>query len=88
MRLTRGRITTVRALEIIAIESRDGEFGNVVNAIRTEIESGGTLSEGLSKAPDYFSLSVCELTRAAEKSGAWDEIMREIAEGIDDGTFD
>ena len=29
-----------------------------------------------------------ELVRAAEKTGAWDEVLCEITEGLEEGTFD
>ena len=44
-------------------------------------------SEATVRAPDFFSASIFELIRAAEKRGAWDEILAEIVDGLDEGTF-
>lgn len=52
------------------------------------MERGSVMSDALAAAAPCFSLSAIELVRSAEKSGAWDEILLEIAEGIEEGTFD
>jgi len=46
------------------------------------------MSQALKKYPAEFSVSVVELIRVAEKSGAWDEILPEITDGLSEGTFD
>lgn len=88
LRLTRGRVTILRALEIIAAEEQAPDFRPTVLAVRQALESGRTLSEALGDRPEVFSQSVRELVRTAEKTGAWEEILQEIADGLQDGTFD
>jgi type II secretory pathway component PulF len=51
------------------------------------METGVTLSEAAEKYGKLISPSVLELLRHAEKTGAWDEILEEIAGGLEDGTF-
>jgi len=37
--------------------------------------------------PREFSPAVRELVKTAEKTGAWDDILQEIADGLQEGTF-
>jgi type IV pilus assembly protein PilC len=88
MRMTRGRVTVLRTLEIVAIEEKDETFMVAVKDIRTTIEGGSTMSQAMLKHPDDFSPSIVELIKTAEKTGAWDEILQEIVDGLLDGTFE
>ena len=88
LRLTRGRVTVLRALDVIAMEEEDESARAAVLSLRADVIDGLTLSEALAKRRPEFSLSVVELVKTAEKTGAWDEILEEIAGGIEDGTFD
>jgi len=88
LRLTRGRVTVLRALDVIGAEDPDEAFRAVLAAIRRDLEAGLALSEALTRQGPEFSRSVLELVRTAEATGAWDEILQEIADGLSDGTFD
>lgn len=88
LRLTRGRVTVMRALEVIAFEERDAQFQATIRELRKVVEQGQTLSEGMDKHPEEFSACIRELIKTAEKTGAWDEILMEIAEGLEEGTFE
>jgi len=88
LRLTRGRVGVLRALEVISEEEKDDRFRKLVDAIRAAMVRGATLSESVRSFPGMFSPSVLELVKTAEKTGAWDEILLEIADGLRDGTFD
>ncbi len=87
LRLTRGRVPVLRALEVIGAEETDPGFKNTVSLLRRELDKGCALSEAIAKFPAEFSPSVIELVRTAEKTGAWDEILQEAADGLQDGTF-
>jgi type II secretory pathway component PulF len=87
LRLTRGGVLTLRALEVVREEEPDEEFKEVISTIRAEIESGQIMSQALEKLCPEFSLSEIELIKAAEKRGAWDEVLQELADGLLDGTF-
>jgi type IV pilus assembly protein PilC len=88
LRLTRGRVPVLRALEVIAGEEQDVAFKTVISSVRSDMEHGVSMSEALKKHGSEFSLSVIELVRMAEKTGAWDEILQEITDGLSEGTFD
>ena len=88
LRLTRGRVTVLRAFDVIGAEEPDSPFRAVLTALRRDLDAGLALSEALRKQAPEFSMSVVELIRTAEATGAWDEILQEIADGLSDGTFD
>ena len=88
MRLTRGRVSVLGALAIIADEETCPDFRETVSGITRALEKGMPLSEAIAEYPEVFSLAMRELIRAAEQSGAWDEILLEIADGLSEGTFD
>ena len=86
LRLTRGRITPIRALEIIRREEQDDSFSEIIGDLIEVMRGGIELSEAMEKHSSEFSLSIVELVQSAEKTGAWDEILAEIATGLEDGT--
>jgi len=88
LRLTRGRVPALRALEVIGSEETDSSFCKVINSIRIAMENGASMSEAMSEYPAEFSPSVVELVKMAGKTGAWDDILEEIANGLSEGTFD
>ncbi|OGV70261.1 MAG: hypothetical protein A2283_00375 [Lentisphaerae bacterium RIFOXYA12_FULL_48_11] len=88
LRLTRGRVPVLRTLEVVAGEENDAAFRAVISSIKEAMEQGTSMSQALRKYPSEFSASVIELVGMAEKSGAWDEILREIVDGLSEGTFE
>ena len=88
LRLTRGRVTVLKALDIAAQEERDPEFKRIIRSLKAAVDEGRALSKGLLEHPSHFSPSVVELVRTAENTGAWDEILSELAEGLAEGTFE
>ena len=87
MRLTRGRVPALRALQVIALEEKDPQIKKLLSALNKGMNDGMTLSEAAENHDSQISASVLELLRYAEKTGAWDEILEEIAGGLEDGTF-
>ncbi len=88
LRLTRGRVPLLRALEIAGEEETDISLKNVLHDLKRNVEQGATLAEAVARHPTVFSLSIRELIRAAEKTGAWEEVLEEMAAGLEEGTFD
>ncbi|MDA1045252.1 MAG: type II secretion system F family protein [Verrucomicrobia bacterium] len=88
LRLTRGRISTLRALEIIIREKHDAVLVQTLGDVLQALKSGASFKDAFSQHPTVFSPSILELLKSAEDSGAWDDILEEIAAGLEDGTFD
>ena len=87
LRLTRGRVPTLRALEVVSGEVEDDSLKKALSDVRLSVEDGLSLSDAMKKHPLIFSPSILELVMTAEKIGAWDEIIQEIIGGLEDGTF-
>jgi len=88
LRLTRGRVPLLRALQIICEEESDASFQAVLQDLRRSVEGGATFAEAVGRHASVFSLSIRELVRTAEKTGAWEEVLEEMAAGLEEGTFD
>ncbi len=88
LRLTRGRIPVLRAMEVIIQEETNSLLKNIYSSIRKDMETNSTtFYEALAKHPSEFSVSILELIKTAEKSGAWDDILQEVTDGLQEGTF-
>ncbi len=88
LRLTRAGVTVLRTLELARDEETDEEFAAVLTDLLGQVEKGAAVSVALEKAPSYFTPSVIEMVRTAEKRGAWDEVIAELSDGLLEGTFD
>ena len=88
LRLTRSGVPVLRALEVIEAEADDEQICRLVSTLRRGIEDGATLSAAMDQSSYAFSPSVRELICTAERRGAWDEILEELAAGLEEGTFD
>lgn len=87
LRLTRGRVPVMRTLEVILQEETDDSFKKTLSSILSDVEKGTSLQQALGKHPAEFSASILELIKTAEKCGAWDEILQEVTDGLEEGTF-
>jgi type II secretory pathway component PulF len=73
---------------VIAEEEADAEAKQTVQRLHDGIEEGASLSEAMDRCDGVFSLSARTLVRTAERTGAWEEILAELADGLADGTFE
>ena len=87
-RLTRGHVPLLKALRVIETEETDPHSKEVLTKIREQLGNGLTLSEAMVAHPEDFSPCILELLKSAEKSGAWDDVIPEIIEGLAEGTFE
>ncbi|MFO7870929.1 MAG: type II secretion system F family protein [Kiritimatiellia bacterium] len=88
LRLTRGRVPVLKALEVVRAEEKNPAVRDALARVTGDIGEGKGISEAFAVHKALFSPSVVELLKAAEMSGAWDEILAEIADGLEEGTFD
>ena len=59
----------------------------LVQALRSEIEGGSTLSEAMASHEDFFSRCVTTMVRAGEAGGVLQILAERIAEGLQDRSF-
>lgn len=86
--LTCGRLDVLRAMDVIIAEEPDPAFRALLESLRAGLRQGEPLSDGLAQHPAVFSRAVRELITSAERTGAWDEILPLLADGLSDGTLD
>lgn len=88
LRLTRAGVLALRAFELIRQEEQDDSFRQVIAEIIDSLREGRQISRALAAHESEFSRWELELIRTAEKRGAWDEVLQELCDGLEDGTFD
>ncbi len=72
-------VPLVQTFEILASGSANPNLKKLLNAIKTEIEGGSSLSEALGKHPAHFDELFVNLTRAGETAGVLDTILDTVA---------
>jgi type IV pilus assembly protein PilC len=69
----------VQCLDILGKQNENPSFGEIIIAIKKNIESGDTLSESLKDYPEVFNSLYCNLVEAGEAAGILDTILRRLA---------
>lgn len=72
-------IPLVQALKVIMESSTNPQLTSLVNRLKDEVESGGSLSECLRYHPREFDELYCNLVEAGESSGNLDMMLQRIA---------
>jgi MSHA biogenesis protein MshG len=76
----RAGIPLLQALSIIRIGNPGSRFNQIIERIRTRVESGKPLSEAMAEYDDIFSRVYTASVAAGEESGRLDETLDELAE--------
>jgi type IV pilus assembly protein PilC len=72
-------VPLVQSLEIVGRGHANPAMGEMVMAIKANIEGGSSLAESLAKFPRYFDDLFVNLVDAGEKSGALETLLDKIA---------
>ncbi|MCI4567720.1 type II secretion system F family protein [Lysobacter sp. CFH 32150] len=72
-------VPIVTAMEIISGGQKNPKMRDLVNSIRSDIESGSSLSEALGKHPVQFDELFRNLVKAGESAGVLDTVLETIA---------
>ena len=67
--MLRAGLSLYRALSVLEKQTKNPKLSKILTSLSGDINSGGTLSSGLSKFPDVFSKLFISMTRAGEESG-------------------
>lgn len=78
--MMRAGIPLLQSLHLINGSINKIGMKRIVNDVRSDIESGLTLDEALSRHPGIFDNLTCSLVRAGEKSGTLDNMLIRIAD--------
>jgi len=72
-------IPLVNALDILSEQTENVKFKQIIAEVRDNVETGSSLSEGMSKHTQIFSSLFVNMVRAGESSGMLDEILDRLA---------
>lgn len=72
-------LPVVQCLDMLGSQSENPHFGKILMGVKAEVESGKSLSEGLSKYPRVFDDLFVNLVAAGEAGGILDLIFRRLA---------
>jgi type IV pilus assembly protein PilC len=72
-------IPILRALEILASQTKDRTLKEAIEQVTTDVKGGATLNESLAKHPRVFSKLYVNMIRAAEVGGILDKILDRLA---------
>ena len=71
-------LSPFRALSVLKKQTQNLEFNKILIFLSDEINSGGSLSSGLSKFPKIFSKLFISMVRAGEESGNLAEVLSQV----------
>lgn len=71
-------LALTRALIVLEKQSKNQKFKDIMNSLINEINSGGTLSDGMKKYPKVFSGLFVSMVRSGEESGGLPKVLSEI----------
>lgn len=72
-------VPMVQSFEIIGKGHENPSMGDLIMAVRADIEGGNTLAEALARHPKYFDDLFVNLVDAGEQSGALETLLDRIA---------
>ena len=78
--LVKSNIPLLRALALIAKQTKNKSLKMVVSDMENHIKDGELLSGAMGKYPELFTNLTTSMIRAGEKSGSLDEVLHKLAE--------
>lgn len=69
----------IQALEILGSQQKNKNFAASINQIRSEVESGSTLSDAMRKHPKMFDGLYVNMVAAGEAGGILDQILERLS---------
>lgn len=77
--MMRAGVPLLQSFDIAIKGTSNPALGRLLNEIRTEVETGTSLSNSLRKHPTHFDALYCNLVAAGEQSGALENLLDRIA---------
>lgn len=77
--MMRAGVPLLQSFDIAIKGTGNPALGRLLNDIRTDVETGTSLSNALRKFPVYFDALYCNLVAAGEQSGALENLLDRIA---------
>ena len=76
-------LSLMRALNILAEQTENSKLAGAIADIRSEVESGSSLSAALAKHPKVFKRLYVAMIRAGEIGGVLDGVLMRLAENLE-----
>ncbi|MGZ4120649.1 MAG: type II secretion system F family protein, partial [Actinomycetota bacterium] len=76
-------LSLLRALNILAEQTDNSRFREVLSTVRTDVEKGQSLSQALAKHPKVFSRLYVAMIKAGETGGVLDKTLLRMAETME-----
>lgn len=76
-------LSLYRALSVLEKQTKNRTFNNILISLSNDINSGETLSTGLSKFPNVFSKLFVSMTKAGEESGNLSGALSDIGMNLE-----
>ena len=73
----------IQSLNILAEQSKNKYFKQVIEEIREDVEAGSSLNEAKRKFPKVFDNLYCNLVASGEQSGSLDVMLKRLAEYLE-----
>jgi len=73
----------VQCLEILGTQAEDKHFGEVILAVRADVEGGASLADAMKKHPKVFDSLFTNMIAAGEAGGILDAILKRLATYIE-----
>lgn len=76
-------VNILNALQLLEDQTANSTFKKIISELTVELRGGGSFSTAISKHPQVFSRTYCQVMKASERSGNLEAGLRHIAEFID-----
>ncbi|MDR1426134.1 MAG: type II secretion system F family protein [Bifidobacteriaceae bacterium] len=76
-------LSLLRAINILAEQTRSAALARVMLEIAGVIENGGTLADGFAQHPRVFSPVIIAMIRAGESGGFLDQVLATVADNME-----
>ena len=76
-------LTLLRALSILVVQTESKYFSTIIDALRSDIQSGSSLSQAMGRHPKVFNRLYVAMIRAGETGGNLDVTLNELATTIE-----
>ena len=76
-------LSLLRALNILVDQTENKELARVLGELRSDIETGNSLSGSMAKHPEIFPPLMVNMTKAGEVGGFLDMVLMQIAENYE-----
>lgn len=81
--LFEAQVSALKAFNLLASNTENPALVKVLNTISSDIESGVSISEALSRHPDVFSIFYVNMVKAGEESGKLTQTFSYLADYLD-----